>query len=84
MKKPYTRATPIGYNTGKLIVGCAYVPQPKPMTDNECLVQGLILGRRLPLEVRLRDAFLSVKSAAKLSLVKVQVTISNLIKELQK
>ena len=84
MKKPYARVTPIGYNTGKVVIGYAYVPQPKPMTDNEILVQGLILGRRMPIELRLRDTWLCLKSAVKMSPVKVQVRIYNLIKELQK
>ena len=84
MTKPYARVTPIGYNTGKLTIGCAYVPQPKPMTDSELFVQGLVLGRRMPLEIRLRDAWLRFKSAVKISHETLHVTIVNKIKELKK
>ena len=62
MKKPYQRVTPIGYNTGKVMIGGHYLPRAKAMTENECFVQGLVLGRRLPLEVRTRDAWLKIKS----------------------
>ena len=41
----YQRATPIGYNTGKLMIGGHYIPRPKEMTANEYFVQGLLLGK---------------------------------------
>ena len=43
--KPYTRATPIGYNTGKVIIGSCFIPPAKPMTTNEFMMQSLVLGR---------------------------------------
>lgn len=45
MTKQYTRATPIGYNTGKIMIGGHYIPQPKQMTANEFFIQGVLLGR---------------------------------------
>jgi hypothetical protein len=45
MNKPYIRATPIGYNTGKVMIGGHYVPKPKAMTSNEFFIQGVLLGR---------------------------------------
>lgn len=45
MNKPYVRATPIGYNTGKIMIGGHYVPKPKQLTKNEFFIQGLLLGR---------------------------------------
>jgi len=43
--KPYNRVTDIGYNTGKLIIGCHYIPKPKQMTSSELSMQSLVLGR---------------------------------------
>lgn len=45
MNKPYVRATPIGYNTGKVMIGGHYVPKPKEMTSSELSMQSLVLGR---------------------------------------
>lgn len=45
MNKPYVRATPIGYNTGKIMIGGHYIPKPKAMTSNEFFIQGVLLGR---------------------------------------
>jgi len=45
MTKQYTRATPIGYNTGKIMIGGHYIPKPKEMTSSELFMQGLVLGR---------------------------------------
>ena len=45
MNKPYVRATPIGYNTGKVMIGGHYVPKPKEMTSSELSMQALVLGR---------------------------------------
>jgi len=45
MNKPYVRATPIGYNTGKIMIGGHYIPKPKEMTSSEHMMQGLVLGR---------------------------------------
>lgn len=43
--KPYVRATPIGYNTGKVMIGGHYLPKPKQMTSSELSMQSLVLGR---------------------------------------
>lgn len=43
--KPYNRVTPIGYNTGKIMIGGHYLPKPKEMTSSELFMQDLILGR---------------------------------------
>lgn len=43
--KPYVRATPIGYNTGKIMIGGHYIPKPKQMTTNEYFIQGVLLGK---------------------------------------
>ena len=45
MSKPYVRATPIGYNTGKVMIGGHYLPKPKQMTSSELSMQSLVLGR---------------------------------------
>ena len=45
MNKPYVRATPIGYNTGKVMIGGHYLPKPKQMTSSELSMQSLVLGR---------------------------------------
>jgi len=58
----YKRVTPIGYNTGKLIIGCHYLPEPKPMTESEYFIQGLVRGRGLPPDRAARDVWLKVKS----------------------
>lgn len=41
----YQRATPIGYNTGKIMIGGHYLPKPKQMTSSELSMQSLVLGR---------------------------------------
>lgn len=41
----YQRATPIGYNTGKIMIGGHYIPKPKEMTSSELAMQSLVLGR---------------------------------------
>lgn len=43
--KQYIRATPIGYNTGKVMIGGHYIPKPKEMTSSELAMQSLVLGR---------------------------------------
>lgn len=45
MRKAYVRATPIGYNTGKVMIGGHYIPKPKQMTSSELFMQSLVLGR---------------------------------------
>ena len=60
--KPYNRVTPIGYNTGKIMIGGHYLPKPKVMTENEYFIQGIIRGRGLPAEVLARDIWLKLKS----------------------
>lgn len=62
MKKPYQRVTPIGYNTGKVMIGGHYLPRAKAMTENECFVQGLIRGKGLPVDRAMADVWLKVKS----------------------
>ena len=58
----YTRATSVGYNTGKVIIGCCFIPKSKPMTQSEYFIQGIIRGRGLPAEVLARDIWLKLKS----------------------
>ena len=60
--KPYKRVTPIGYNTGKVMIGGHYVPRARQMTENEYFIQGIIRGHGLPAERRLVDLLLKVKS----------------------
>ena len=62
MAKKYERVTPVGYFTGKVMIGGHHLPKPKAMTEHEYFIQGLILGRKLPLEVRTRDFWLKIKS----------------------
>lgn len=62
MTKRYERVTPIGVWTGKVMIGGHYLPQPRAMTANECFVQGLIRGKGLPIERRLGDLLLKVRS----------------------
>ena len=63
--KPYTRVTPIGYNTGKVLIGCAYLPRAKHMTEHELIVQGLLRGHGLRPERAVADAWRKVKSMFK-------------------
>lgn len=58
----YNRATPVGYNTGKIIIGCSYIPKARQMTENEAFIQGLVRGRGLPPERAMRDIWLKIKS----------------------
>lgn len=60
--KRYERVTPIGYNTGKVIIGCHYIPKPKAMTENEYFIQGIVRGRGLPVERQAHDLWLKVVS----------------------
>lgn len=60
--KPYNRVTPIGYNTGKVMIGGHYIPKAKEMTENEYFIQGIIRGKGLPAEVMARDIWLKIKS----------------------
>ena len=55
MNKPYVRVTPVGYNTGKVMIGGFYIPKTRKMTDSEIMIQGVLLGQRLPIEVRLKE-----------------------------
>lgn len=34
------------YDTGKVKIGCAYIPKPMPMTNESILIQGALLGYR--------------------------------------
>ena len=52
--KKYERVTPIGYWTGKVMIGGFYIPKAREMTQNEYMIQSLILGRKLPIETRLK------------------------------
>lgn len=58
----YQRITSVGYNTGKVVIGCAYMPRAKDMTENECFVQNLVRGKGLPPEQAAKDIWLKVKS----------------------
>ena len=60
--KPYNRVTPIGYNTGKIMIGGHYLPKARQMTENEYFIQGIIRGKGLPAEVLARDIWLKLKS----------------------
>ena len=60
--KKYERATPIGYYTGKVMIGGHYIPKAKQMTENEYFIQGIVLGRGLPIDVLVRDTWLKIKS----------------------
>ena len=60
--KKYQRATPIGYYTGKVMIGGHYIPKPKAMTENEYFIQGIVRGRGIPAERMLGDVWLKVKS----------------------
>lgn len=40
----YQRVTDIGFNTGKVIIGCHYLPKPKAMTSSELFMQNLVRG----------------------------------------
>jgi hypothetical protein len=60
--KKYERVTPIGYNTGKVIVGCCYIPKAKQMTENEAFIQRIVRGRGLPPERMAHDVWLKIKS----------------------
>ena len=63
--KPYKRVTPIGVNTGKIIIGGHYIPKPKEMTSNEYFIQGLLLGRQIPIEVKVATITRQISSALK-------------------
>ena len=60
--KKYQRATPIGYYTGKVMIGGHYIPKAKQMTENEYFIQGLVRGRGLPPDRAMRDVWLKIKS----------------------
>lgn len=60
--KKYERVTPIGVWTGKVMIGGHYLPKPRAMTANEYLIQGLVRGKGLPIERRLGDLYLKVRS----------------------
>ena len=63
--KPYNRVTPIGYFTGKVMIGGHYLPKAKAMSDNECFIQGLLRDKGLPPERAMRDVLLKIKSMFK-------------------
>jgi len=60
--KKYERVTPIGYFTGKVMIGGFYIPKARPMTDNECVIQSLVLGKTLPIEMRWKSLFSKIRS----------------------
>lgn len=60
--KKYERVTPIGYWTGKVMIGGFYIPKAREMTENEYMIQSLVLGHKLPIETRLRGLFNKIKS----------------------
>jgi len=61
----YQRVTPIGYFTGKVMIGGHYLPKSKAMTENECFIQGIVRGRGLPADRFMGDVWLKVKSIFK-------------------
>jgi len=54
LKDPLTGVTRIDkgptqmrcYDTGKVKIGCAYVPKPMPMPPDAVQIQGILLGHR--------------------------------------
>ena len=42
--KPYKRATDIGYNTGKVVIGRCYLPPKKRATSSEVFLCGILRG----------------------------------------
>lgn len=60
--KRYERVTPIGYFTGKVMIGGHYLPKPKVMTENEYFIQGIVRGKGLPADRMARDVLLKLKS----------------------
>lgn len=44
MKKDYKRVTDIGFNTGKLIIGCHYLPPPPPAGAHASFICGVLRG----------------------------------------
>lgn len=44
MKRGYKRVTDIGYNTGKVIIGCAYMEKPKPTGSHASFICGVLRG----------------------------------------
>ena len=44
MKSNYKRVTDIGYNTGKVIIGCAYMEKPKPTGSHASFICGVLRG----------------------------------------
>ena len=63
--KQYQRVTPIGYFTGKVMIGGHYQPKVKNMTENECFIQGIVRGKGLPPERAAMDILLKIKSIFK-------------------
>lgn len=63
--KKYDRITPIGYNTGKVIIGLSLIPKAREMTQNEAFIQNLVRGRGLPPERMAHDVWMKVKSIFK-------------------
>ena len=43
----YKRDTPVGYNTGKVIIGRSYVPKPLPMTQDATIIQSALLKKEV-------------------------------------
>lgn len=60
--KKYQRATPIGIWTGKVMIGGHYIPKARRMTENEYFIQGIVRGHGLPIDRRVVDVLLKVKS----------------------
>lgn len=36
------------YNTGKVLIGCMWQPKPPPMSQDEELIQSVLLGEPVP------------------------------------
>lgn len=55
MTTTYNRVTPVGYNTGKLIIGSCYIPRPRLMYPDEFIIQELLISKRKPSKRVLRS-----------------------------
>ena len=71
MKSNYKRVTDIGYNTGKVIIGCAYMEKPKPTGSHASFICGVLRGTE---RISLLSTITS-QLTAKFRLLKVRVRL---------
>lgn len=70
MKTDYKRVTDIGYNTGKVVIGCAYLPPPPPAGSHASFICGVLRGtERISLWTTI-----TAQLAAKYRLLKTRLT----------